>query len=535
MRKKIFISSLLLFAFLFISSLKYDLFEISKQLEIYNTVFKNINMNYVEKTDPAKLTKAGVSKILSTLDPYTTYSSEEDIEKAKINSAGGISLLGASFAFIKEELTVTKVYKKSAAATSGLMPGDVIKSVNDINIERSTSDFNVLLLGNKEIKILLTRNGEEKMILLKKSGNRTGAVPVYKILNNKTGYIALSKFTKGCSKEVESALKFLMIDEIETLVLDLRNNPGGLLGEAVEIVNLFVKKDELVVYTKSNVNKYNQEFITRKQPLNTDIPIVVLINEQSASASEIVAGALQDIDRAVIVGKQSFGKGLVQNVVPIPYGGQMKITISKYYTPSGRCIQALDYTSPLESGVVKEFKNKTFFKTKNGRVVYNNAGIVPDVLVGTKSKFDIIKDIKKNNLLFRYAFKYCESNGINSKSDIKITKESFKDFKSFYFSEDPKFKTKTEKAINILKKTSSDEDLLLLHNEIKKLENIVRKEKEKEFEKLESEIIELIENKIFEILFYNDDHYFHTLENDNTIKKAISILSSDEYYYSILK
>ena len=535
MKKKFFISFLLIVAFLFISSLKYDLFEISKQLEIYNTVFKNINMNYVEKTDPAKLTKAGVSKILSTLDPYTTYSSEDDIEKAKINSAGGMTLLGASFVYIKEKLTVTKVYKKSAAATSGLMPGDVITSINDINVEGSTSDFDVLLLGNKEIKIRLTRKGEEKMVMLRKSGYKAGAVPVYKLLNDKTGYIALSKFTKGCSKEVESALKFLMIDEIEALVLDLRNNPGGLLVEAIEIVNLFVKKDELVVYTKSNVDKYNQEFLTRKQPLNTNIPIVILINEHSASASEIVAGALQDIDRAVIVGKQSFGKGLVQNVVPIPYGGQMKITISKYYTPSGRCIQALDYTTPLESGVEKEFKNKQFFKTKNGRVVYNNTGIVPDVWVGTKSKFDIIKDIKKNNLLFRYAIKYCELNSITSKSDVKISKESFKDFKSFYFSEGSKFKTKTERAINMLKKTSSDEDLLLLNDEIKNLENIIGKEKEKEFEKLESEIVELIENKIFEILFYNDDYYFHTLENDSTIKKAISILSSDEYYYSILK
>ena len=535
MKNTFFTSILLLAAVMFISSLKYDLFEISKQLEIYNTVFKNININYVDETDPAKLTKIGVSEILSSLDPYTVYSSENDVEKAKIDLVGGIFSLGASISYIKNELTILKVNKKSSADLSGLKPGDIITKINNISVDNPDSMVDVLLLGKKDVILSFMRNGVENSVVLRKKNNKIKSVPTYKILNNKTGYIALTKFTKGAAKEVESALKFLMVDEINGLILDLRDNPGGLLNEAVDVVNLFVEKDELVVYTKSNNDKYNQQFVTKKQPLNTDIPVAVLINEQSASASEIVAGSLQDLDRAVIIGKQSFGKGLVQNIASLPYGGQMKITVSKYYTPSGRCIQSYDYANSLKTGVTKRFEETQTFTTKNGRVVYNNAGIIPDIKVGVKSKFDIIKEIKKDNLLFRFAVNFCRKNNVTTINDIKIKKETFNDFMSFYFLEKNGFETKTEKTIALLKNTAKDEGLFLIDNEIKSLNNIIKKEKKEAFEKLEKEIIQLLKNKIFEIVFYNKDFSSFTLKNDFTIEKAVSVLSSFEVYYSFLK
>jgi carboxyl-terminal processing protease len=522
MKKHTFYGLLFLAGVLFTSSIKFDFFEISKQLEIYNTVFKNINMNYVEKTEPSRLMKTSVTKMLSSLDPYTTYSSEDDVENAKILRSGNIAGIGVIFSFINKKLTIIETYKDGAADKVGIKPGDVITSVESLFLGKNNSTFSVTVL----------RDRTEKIFSLKKRTFKSNAVPTFKLLENKIGYIPLTKFTKGAAKEVESALKFLLIDEAKGIILDLRNNPGGILGEAVDIVNLFVKKGQLVVSTRSNIDKYNITYVTKNQPLGLEIPVVVLINEKSASASEIVAGALQDIDRAVIVGKRSFGKGLVQRVVPLPYGSQMKMTISKYYTPSGRCIQAINYSG--EDGNSENYKEKDVFFTSNGRKVYDKGGVLPDVVIGKKSKFNLLSSLKKERCFFNYALNYIKLNPKINKNNFELNKEEYKKFVA-YCLDNYDISLETEKLLEKISFLSEKEGLSGALIELKKIDESLDKEKKAEFYRLEDEILELLEEQIIRSLYYEEGYYDFYLKNNVIIKKAKSILSSSKDYFSILK
>ena len=534
MKKHTVYGLLFLAGVLFTSSIKFDFFEISKQLEIYNTVFKNINMNYVEKTEPSRLMKTSVTKMLSSLDPYTTYSSEDDVENAKILRSGNIAGIGVTFSFINKKLTIIETYKDGAADRVGIKPGDVITSVNGVKVSSSKDGVESLFLGknNSTFSVTVLRDGAEKVFSLKKRTVKSKAVPTFKLLENNIGYIPLTKFTKGAAKEVESALKFLLIDEAKGIILDLRNNPGGILGEAVDIVNLFVKKGQLVVSTRSNIDKYNITYVTKNQPLSLEIPVVVLINEKSASASEIVAGALQDIDRAVIVGKRSFGKGLVQRVVPLPYGSQMKMTISKYYTPSGRCIQAIDYSG--EDGNSEKYKEKDMFFTRNGRKVYDKGGVLPDVITGKKSKFNLVNILKKERCFFNYALIYIKQNQRIDKSTFQLNKEEYKKFVSFCLN-NYDISLETENMIEKISFLSEKEGLSETFTELNKLNEVFKKEKKAEFNRLEDEILELLEEQIIKILYYKEGYYDFSFKNNMNIKKAKSILSSSSDYFSILK
>ena len=534
MKKNAVYGLLFLAGILFTSSIKFDFFEISKQLEIYNTVFKNISMNYVEKTEPSRLMKTSVSKMLSSLDPYTTYSSEEDVENAKILRSGNITGIGVNFSYINKKLTIIEAYKDGAADIAGIKPGDVITSVNGIKVSSFKDGVESLFLGknNSTFSITVLRNKNEHVFSLKKRNVKSKAVPTFKLLENNIGYIPLTKFTKGAAKEVESALKFLLIDEAKGIILDLRNNPGGILGEAVDVVNLFVKKGQLVVSTRSNIDKYNLTYVTKNQPLSLEIPVVVLINEKSASASEIVAGALQDIDRAVIVGKRSFGKGLVQRVVPLPYGSQMKMTISKYYTPSGRCIQAIDYSG--EDGNSENYKEKDVFFTSNGRKVYDKGGVLPDVVTGEKSKFNLVNILKKERCFFNYALIYIEQNQKINKNSFELNKEEYKKFVSFCL-DNYDISLETENMVEKISYFSEKEGLLETLIELKKINESLDKEKKAEFYRLEDEILELLEEQIIRSLYYEEGYYDFSLKNNINIKKAKSILSSSKDYFSILK
>ena len=534
MKKSTVYGLLFLAGILFTSAIKFDFFEISKQLEIYNTVFKNINMNYVEKIEPSRLMKTSLSKMLSSLDPYTTYSSEDDVENAKILRSGNIIGIGVSFSYINKKLTIIETYKDGAADIAGIKPGDVITSVNGVKVSSSKDGVESLFLGknNSTFSITILRNKNEQVFSLKKRNVKSKAVPIFKLLENNIGYIPLTKFTKGAAKEVESALKFLLIDEAEGIILDLRNNPGGILGEAVDIVNFFVKKGQLVVSTRSNIDKYNLTYVTKNQPLSLDIPVVVLINEKSASASEIVAGALQDMDRAVIVGKRSFGKGLVQRVIPLPYGSQMKMTISKYYTPSGRCIQAIDYSG--EDGNSEKYKEKDMFFTRNGRKVYDKGGVLPDVITGKKSKFNLINILKKERCFFNYALIYIKQNQRIDKSTFQLNKEEYKKFVSFCLN-NYDISLETENMIEKISFLSEKEGLSQTFTELNKLNEVLMKEKKAEFNRLEDEILELLEEQIIKILYYKEGYYDFSFKNNINIKKAKSILSSSSDYFSILK
>jgi len=516
---------------------RFDFFEIAKQIEIYNTLFKELNMSYVDKTNPAELMEKGVNHMLSNLDPYTIYSSEQDVESAKIYRSGLYVGIGATVKIIDKKLIIDEPLKEFSADKAGLKSGDEIIKINGTLLSESFEQAEILLKGKKNSKVNITykRGLEEKEVELIRSEKKPRAVPLYKLLDNQIGYIALDRFSRTSAQEVESALKFLLIDEAKGLILDLRNNPGGLLQEAVKIVNLFVKKDQLVVSTRSNIEKYNNQFFTQRQPISEDIPIIVLVNEKSASASEIVAGALQDLDRAIIVGKRSFGKGLVQQPKPLPYGAQIKVTISRYFIPSGRCIQALNYGERSITGEAKKIKEKKAFKTKKGRIVYDGGGIKPDVIIGKRDAFNLISALEKENLIFNFVNDYCRKNKVDNLSDFDLDPIVFKDFKAFCLSENFSLGTNTEDALENLFDYSKEENLESLHTSLLVVKNSLNKEKELALEKSKENISWKLSEEIIKRNFYREGMYKYSLLKNKTILEALSILNDTNRYHSLLK
>ena len=521
-----------------LGSFKTDFFEIAKQIEIYNSLFKEINMSYVDETNPSELMETGVKKMLSSLDPYTIYSSEQDVEDAKMLRSGDFVGIGANLRFINDTLTVTELYKGFSADKVGIRPGDKIQKINGISVDNSNNGVEILLGGKKNsfVDITYIRNNITKTVSLSREGKKEKAVPLFKLLKNEIGYIALTRFSKGAAKEVEYALKFLLIDEAKGLILDLRNNPGGLLNEAVDIVNLFVPKNQLVVSTQSNIKKYNNRFVTKQQPLSLDIPVVVLINESSASASEIVAGALQDLDRAVVVGKQSFGKGLVQQPKPLPYGAQIKITVSRYFTPSGRCIQALDYRSKTKSGNAKVIENKAnIFKTNNGRDVFGGGGITPDINLGEDPRFDLIKILKRKNFIFNFDLKYYRIIPIKNINSFRLNESVFEQFKKYCFSKGFSLETSTENLLLKAYAAAEEENLISVLELDTILSDVLNKEKETEFMLLKSEILNLLSEEIIKLAFYNEGVYEYDLLNNEAIIEAKKLLNDLRRYAALLK
>jgi carboxyl-terminal processing protease len=516
---------------------RFDFFEIAKQIEIYNTLFKELNMSYVDKTNPAELMEKGVNHMLSNLDPYTIYSSEQDVESAKIYRSGLYVGIGATVKIIDKKLIIDEPLKEFSADKAGLKSGDEIIKINGTLLSESFEQAEILLKGKKNSKVNITykRGLEEKEVELIRSEKKPRAVPLYKLLDNQIGYIALDRFSRTSAQEVESALKFLLIDEAKGLILDLRNNPGGLLQEAVKTVNLFVKKDQLVVSTRSNIEQYNNQFFTQRQPISEDIPIIVLVNEKSASASEIVAGALQDLDRAIIVGKRSFGKGLVQQPKPLPYGAQIKVTISRYFIPSGRCIQALNYGERSITGEAKKIKEKKAFKTKKGRIVYDGGGIKPDVIIGKRDAFNLISALEKENLIFNFVNDYCRKNKVDNLSDFDLDPIVFKDFKAFCLSENFSLGTNTEDALENLFDYSKEENLESLHTSLLVVKNSLNKEKELALEKSKENISWKLSEEIIKRNFYREGMYKYSLLKNKTILEALSILNDTNRYHSLLK
>jgi len=528
-------------ALIFISTTAYknDYFEIAKQLDIFTTLFKEVNMNYVDETNPADLMQASVKQMLKELDPYTTYMNEQDVEKARIYQSGAYVGIGANINTSKNKLVVVEVYKGLPADKAGLKPGDEIIKIDGLDVSDLQESATQFLNGKKNTTVALTylRNGKTVEVIVSRGDVKPKAVPVSKLLPDGIGYIALDRFTKTASKEVESALKLMLIDEAKGIILDLRNNPGGLLHEAVKIVNLFVPKGQLVVSTKSNVDNYNQTFETQKQPLSLEIPLVVLINQNSASASEIVAGALQDLDRAVVVGKRSFGKGLVQRAKPLPYGSQIKVTISRYYTPSGRCIQALDYRNRRKDGSAVRYEENqyTAFKTKNGRTVYDGGGINPDILVGNENPNKFIEKLLKSALVFDYSNQYFHNNTVEGLEGFRLDKKDFERFKKM--STEKKYNTigQTQEDINHLKTLLIEEGFGTMETSFEGLERSLLEEKLKLVETFKIEIITALEGEIIKRYFYREGMYAYFLSENAEVFKAQEIINDIPVYQNILK
>jgi carboxyl-terminal processing protease len=540
MKKKILIPILAVATLLSTVSFQSDFFEIAKQIEIFTELFKELNMNYVDETNPAELMDSAIEGMLEELDPYTKYWTEQEVEDAKINRSGNYSGIGATVRNTEGILTIIEPRKDYPADKAGLKAGDKLIKIGDITVAGYEGDAGDLLKGapGSQITVSYERQGKVATATIKRSGVEVDAVPFYKMIGDDVGYIVLTKFNNKASAQVKSALINLKTDGAQKIILDLRGNGGGLLREAIAICNLFLPKGEVITTTKSVVKKYNKTYVTKNDPVDTEIPLVVLVNGRSASASEIVSGGLQDYDRAVIVGARSFGKGLVQRPKPLTYGTSLKVTISRYYTPSGRCIQALDYWNRDEKGnairtVASDYKE---FTTKNGRKVFDGGGVFPDVEIASAKMSPITKALAKDNAIFEYATQYYYEHQYSDLNEFSFTDADYADFKRFLKTTGFEFETETETAFaKAMKQAEKDEFKDDINSLYTKLTQEIVLAKEKELDLRRDEIQGLLVDEIVKRYFYRDGLYEYQIDHNAEITEAVAILNDANRYTTILK
>ena len=539
--KKRYILPVIASGLLFIgASFREDFFEVAKQIEIFTTMFKAVNRNYVDNTNPGELMDKAIKSMLADLDPYTNYFNEQDVVKYKINNTGEYTGIGAIITRKETKLIIKEVYKNYPADKSGLKAGDEITQIGDILLADFKEDASQLLQGGKNAKVDIKYNRQGKslsaQLILEEVDLK--AVPFFGKIDDETGYIVLNQFTNKAATQIKEALEQLKREGAEKIILDLRGNPGGLLNEAVNICNLFVPKDEIIVTTKSKIEKHNITFKTTREPIDLEIPLVVIVDGKSASASEIVAGALQDLDRAVVIGSRSFGKGLVQRPIDLCYGTQIKITISRYYTPSGRCIQALDYSNKDKDGKAIRTASTDYnaFKTRKGRTVYDGGGILPDVVMD-ETKLSTISDaLIKNDGIFNFVTDYYYKNPNLGTTIPTITDADFMAFKAFLKKEKFSFDTETElalkKTLAIAKKEKLDESIAV---EYQQLLSALQKSEENQLNQNQREIKNLILDEIIKRFQYKEGLYLYYTKNNSEIKKAVGILNNQLEYNNLLK
>jgi len=540
LKKKIIIPILASVLFISTTGFKNDFFEIAKQIEIFTTLFKELNMNYVDETNPGELMDTAIKSMLADLDPYTNFMNEQDVEAARINNTGDYTGIGAKIKTLKDKLVVIEPYKDYPADKAGLKAGDEIIKVGNIIVDNYDDHAGDLLRGTSGSSVVVTykRQGKTETATIKRAEVEIKAVPHFSLIDDKTGYIVLSRFSRKAHAETNYALRDLKAQGAERIILDLRGNPGGLLNEAIKIVNLFVPKGQLIVTTKSKVKKYNRTYITANEPIDTEIPLVILLDGKSASASEIVSGALQDLDRAVIVGSRSFGKGLVQRPKLLTYGTQVKITISRYYTPSGRCIQALDYWNRNNKGEAVKVKQENYnaFKTKNGRQVFDGGGVFPDAQVGSYKISPITNAIVNNDLIFDYATQYYYNHSLNDIKTLQITDKDFLEFKNYLSANNFSFETDTEKALKKAFETAKKEELNdNIESDFNTLISNLKTSKTKVIDENKDYLLELLTKDIVKRYVYREGLYEYLETHDPEIKKATSIISNPSTYNGYLK
>lgn len=519
-------------------------FEISKNLDIFATMYKELNNNYVDELNHGELVKAGIDGLLEKLDPYTVFISEADVEDYTFMTTGQYGGIGALIHKQGDYVVVSEPYEGSPAQKAGLIPGDRILKVNDRDAKgKSVSDVSTVLKGEPgtklSIQILRENSSNPQMIEVVREKVSIPNVAHFLTLDENIGYIKLTGFTQNSGKEVKDAfLKLRENPKLRGLIIDLRDNGGGLMNEAVNIANLFVKKGELIVSTKGKTPDRNKSYKTLLQPVDTDIPIVVLVNSFSASASEIVAGALQDLDRAVIIGERTFGKGLVQNIIPLTYNTQMKVTVAKYYIPSGRCIQAIDYAHKDSSGAVKKIPDSLVntFKTRSGRLVYDGGGISPDIEAEQPEISNISVSLITKYLIFDYANKFKRENAeIKPAAEFEITPEIYADFVKWLHDKDYDYVTRSERMLAELKKTAENEKYFdELSAEFAQLESKMMHNKQADLEKFSPEIKSLLRSEIVSRYYYQKGRVEAQVTEDPEIKKAREVLLDKELYTGIL-
>jgi len=538
-KRKVIVPTLVA-GFLFVAvSFQNDFFALAKQIEIFTNLYKIVNQNYVDETNPGNLMDVAIKSMLNELDPYTVYFDEQDVLKFKINNTGEYTGIGALTTRKDDKIILKEVYENMPADKGGFKAGDVIVQIGDVSLKDFKDDASQLLKGakNTKIDIVYFRQGVEKKGQIILDEVEIKAVPYFKLLSDKTGYIVLQKFNEKASAETKAALLTLKEQGATKIILDLRDNPGGLLHEAVNICNLFVPKEEIITTTKSQNKAHNHVYKTKNEPVDTEIPLAIIVNDRSASASEIVSGALQDLDRAVIVGNRSFGKGLVQRPFNLTYGTQVKVTISKYYTPSGRCIQATDYSKKDVDGKAIKTSEKEYnaFKTKGGRIVYDGGGVLPDVEIANMKKSATSLSIANSDAVFEFANVLYYRNP-NAKNVTNISEADFGEFKAFLKKEKVEINSNSDKSLkNLLEAAKKDKIDADIQIEIKQLEAAIEKTKDKELDKNKEEIKRLLLQELLLRYGYRTAFYDYVSNNYSDVLKAQQILNNPSEYKQILK
>lgn len=518
-------------------------FEIAKNLEVFSNVYKNLHLYYVDDVDPGKTMKVAIDAMLSSLDPYTNYYPESDMEDVKLQLLGQYGGVGALIHQKDKNIYIAEPYEGLPADKAGLKAGDRIVEVNGESTEgKSTSDVSSAMRGQSGTTVVLKVERDGKMMerTLTRREISLPNVPYSGMVSGEIGYIKLNEFTQDAAKNVREAFVNLKKNNpaMKGVILDLRGNGGGLMNEAVDIVNMFVKKGELVVETKGKVASKTIKSYTLHAPEDLNIPMAVLIDGYSASASEIVSGSLQDLDRAVIIGMRSYGKGLVQNILPMSYNNQMKITVSKYYIPSGRCIQAIDYSHRDENGRASKIPDslKTAFKTRNGRTVYDGYGIEPDVEVEPRYMSNIAIGLMNKLLVFDYATEFVRKHeSIPSADSFEITDEIYSDFVNYLADKDLEYSTVTEKVIKELRDIAKEEKYLeSIKDDLDAMEKKFQEEKKDDLEKHREEISEMLKSEILVRYYYEKGRLQGMLKNDPEVMKAIEILGDKSQYEKLL-
>ena len=519
-------------------------FEISKNLDIFTSLYKELNTYYVDETDPGKLMKKGIDAMLKSLDPYTTYIPESEIEDFRFMTTGQYGGIGAIITKRGEYVYINEPYEGFPAQKSGLMAGDKILEINGVSAKgKTTEDVSKILKGqpNTSVTMLIERKNLDNPfeVTFNREKVTVKSIPYTGFIEDGIGYIKLRSFTRNCGNEIKEALVNLKSQQkLEGLVLDLRGNPGGLLNEAVNISNIFIDKGAEIVSTKGKIKEWEKVYKATNKAEDMETPLVILISQSSASASEIVAGVMQDLDRGVIIGKKSFGKGLVQQSRKLSYNTQLKVTIAKYYIPSGRCIQALDYSNRNDDGSVGEVPDslKTAFRTKNGRTVYDGGGIEPDINVEQETMSSIIISLIRKRFIFDYATEYRLSNdSIGEAIDFLFSDKDFEDFERYLSDKEYEYTTQTEEKIRELKRVAEEE---LYYTEISdEYDELIMKleeNKKDDLNKFKDDIKAIITSEIVSRYYYQKGRIIVNLKNDNDIKAAIDILKNNNKYNSIL-
>ncbi len=535
----------LMFPVVMLAQEKQNNFEIAKSLDIYNSLLRELNLNYVDEINPGELNEAAIKAMLDGLDPYTVFIPESDIENAKFMTTGEYGGIGALIQYDGEFTRISEPYYGWPAQKAGLIAGDLILEVNGVDCKKkNTQQVSDLLKGqpNTEVTLKIKRYGEEKPLTktLKREKVKIDNIPYYTVFENGVAYLSLSGFTRDVAREMKEKLVEMKNNhELKGFVLDLRGNGGGLMNEAVDIVNLFVPKAKAVVSMRGKAASANHVYPTMNDPVDLEIPLAILVDGNSASASEIVAGAIQDYDRGVIIGQRTFGKGLVQNILPLSYNTQMKVTVAHYYIPSGRCIQEIDYSHKKDTTQTKTDTLGRAFKTMGGRTVYEGHGIMPDVKVKRDAYATVTAYLYARNLIFDYANKfYAEHKTIDSADCFKIDEATYQDFMKFVKDKNFTYTTESEKAIEKLKKTAKEEGYLdKMQTQIDLLEKNLAAEKENDLVSNRKDIEELLCSEIVGRYYYQKGRIIASLKNDPDLERAFEILlntNGKDEYHSIL-